>query len=95
MTARGCGSTRLPVLVVKARLVAAQARPTRYRRTWQLSPGATTVAGDGSPSDMHLVGQHANGAGLARLTEAGGDRRGRLAQPRLGARQLVLGTVLP
>jgi hypothetical protein len=35
------------------------------------------------------------GAGLARLAEASGDRRGRLAQPRLGTRQLVLGAVLP
>ena len=34
-------------------------------------------------------------AGLARLAEASGDRRGRLAQPRLGTRQLVLGAVLP
>ena len=32
---------------------------------------------------------------LARLGEASGDGRGRLAQPRLGARQLVLGAVLP
>ena len=30
-----------------------------------------------------------------RLAEASGNRRGRLAQPRLGARQLVLGAVLP
>ena len=34
-------------------------------------------------------------AGLARPDKASGDRRGRLAQPRLGARQLVLGAVLP
>jgi len=34
-------------------------------------------------------------AGLARPAETSGDRRGRRAQPRLGARQLVLGAVLP
>ena len=33
----------------------------------------------------------APGPGLARLAEASGDRPGRLTQPRLGARQLVLG----
>ena len=33
--------------------------------------------------------------GLARLAEASGDRRGRLAQPGLGARQLVFGAVFP
>jgi hypothetical protein len=32
---------------------------------------------------------------LTRLDEASGDRRGRLAQPRLGTRQPVLGAVLP
>jgi hypothetical protein len=35
------------------------------------------------------------GAGLPGLAKASGDRRGRLAQPRLGARQLVLSAVLP
>ena len=49
----------------------------------------------GRPPSLRLAAGNLPMSGLARLAEASGDRRGRLAQPRLGARQLVLGAVLP
>ena len=71
---------------------------------WQWSGGGGIRNGVGDYDQINAVRQGLApqlpdrpgvGAGLVRLAEASGDRRGRLAQPRLGARQLVLGAVLP
>src|ERR1022692_4511548 len=68
-----------PSWSICARHTANPARPQAFQTIQATQPAFETRLAPGGAE-----------AGLARLAEAGGDRRGRLAQPRLGARQLVL-----